>query len=164
MLPSSSPVSLDLSRAISRSTFSLTACSSSALSDVLRIVRKDSLLNIASLHCQHIHCKTHSTHFKLTEKQYIELVSYYGSWNLDDYKVHQTANRKIVIKGMFWDNDWMTWWMMLTDLSGNALQILWAAIGNPCTLNSSILWANFPKTELSYTRKIKYYISIPGAF
>jgi len=49
-IPSSSPVSLDLSLAISRSTFSFTASSSSALSDVLSIVRKDSLLNIVSLH------------------------------------------------------------------------------------------------------------------
>jgi len=51
-VPSSSPVSLDLSLAISRSTFSLTAWSSSVLSDVLSIVRKDSLLNIVSLHCK----------------------------------------------------------------------------------------------------------------
>lgn len=49
-LPSSPPLSLDLWRAMSRSTFSWMASSSSILSEDLSIVRKDSLLKVGSLH------------------------------------------------------------------------------------------------------------------
>ena len=54
-LPSSPPVSLERCRAISKSTNSFTACISSALSDVLNIVKNDSLLNAVSLHCNKYH-------------------------------------------------------------------------------------------------------------
>ena len=51
--PSSPPVSLDLCLAMSRSTFSVVACSSSTESEVLRTVRNDSLVNMASFVWSH---------------------------------------------------------------------------------------------------------------